>query len=123
MTLEQQVISLELSKKLKEFGMKQESLFYWTQWVDKVVDVRGLEELSLIGSHKGYRDYVKLCSAFTVAELGEILPVNEKPIKTYKRKDGKYFIQWKLLQIIADTEADARAKMLIYLLENNLITL
>jgi hypothetical protein len=29
MPLENQVVSLELAKKLKELGMKQESLFYW----------------------------------------------------------------------------------------------
>ena len=30
MKLEQQVCSLELAQKLKELGVKQESLFYWT---------------------------------------------------------------------------------------------
>ena len=29
MKLEQQVVSLELAKKLKELGVKQDSLFYW----------------------------------------------------------------------------------------------
>ena len=29
MKLEDQVVSLELAKKLKELGVKQESLFYW----------------------------------------------------------------------------------------------
>lgn len=29
MKLEQQVVSLELAKQLKELGVKQDSLFYW----------------------------------------------------------------------------------------------
>jgi hypothetical protein len=33
MKIEKQVISLELSKKLKELGIKQESAFYWERSV------------------------------------------------------------------------------------------
>jgi len=34
MNLEQQVVSLEYAKRLKELGVKQESLLFW--WVDGI---------------------------------------------------------------------------------------
>ena len=60
-------------------------------------------------------------SAFTVAELGEMLPKNMQfPIPQregkgwcWRSEEGNHFV---------DTEADARAKMLVYLLENGLLT-
>ncbi len=60
MNLEQQVVNLELARRLKALNVKQESLFNW------------LEGIIVYGhcGHKG-NDYV---SAFTVAELGEMLP-------------------------------------------------
>lgn len=117
--IKNQVSSLELSKKLKELRVKQFGSHF--QWVIDEYPKKGCSYISENGDE--IEPGNDRCDAYSVAELGEILPVNEKPIKTYKRKDGKYFIQWKLLQIIADTEADARALCLIYLLENNLITL
>jgi hypothetical protein len=128
MPLEQQVVSLELAKKLKELGMKQESLFYWSHEKETIVP------------KWEYWPLEEDCSAFTVAELGEMLPadkcmvvkqVENAPKKGYRgcifRDDaceccGEDFYTI-LDETLADTEADARAKMLIYLLENNLINL
>jgi len=124
MKLESQVVSLDLAKRLKELGVKQESVFQWV----------------LLGGHNppvvryeygsAYHALVE-ASAFTVAELGEILPLD-----VYTVKDKKGFYCWSdrewtneeglfddhLDPIHADTEADARAKILIYLLENKLVT-
>ena len=77
-------------------------------------------------------------SAFTVAELGEMLPDeypgdSESILMCFKVSGGKEWSKWyvryqkdDLEETIhtefAGTEADARAKMLIYLLENNLLT-
>lgn len=116
MRLESQVCSLELAKRLKELGVKQESLFYW--------------------HHENGKDYVSyadpsfcLCpyekiSAFTVAELGELLPAG---MLSSRAKDNTgWYIQvitpvdkWNIMYA-CETEADARAKMLIYLSGNNL---
>lgn len=121
MKLEQQVVSLELSKRLKEFGVKQESLFFWNKYGDKwLLDKHSNSDLD---KNDGY-------SAFTVAELGEMLP---NFVESYKSHDDGFnwfcrrFVdgdisKYNALQT-ANTEADARAKMLIYLLENKLITL
>lgn len=121
MKLEQQVVSLELAKKLKELGVKQESEFYWTEFFGDRYEIKHKDFAS--GGQTGN------CSAFTVAELGEMLPDGYVAVK---QPDGWYhgdyahdledgiFVNTHLGSN-ADTEADARAKMRIYLLENNLI--
>lgn len=114
MKLEQQVTSLELTKRLKELGVKQESAFYWHG---------GLQYPYLVQRPNG-SDTI---SAFTVAELGEMLPAL---CKTWQNINGWSCEHWndkgncfdgKIIHEV--TEADARAKMLIYLLENKLISL
>jgi hypothetical protein len=69
--IEQHVTNLELSKILKELGLKQESLFYWTKPAQ--LDVYGLsfilDMFSLNEKHYGV-----LYSAFLASELMEILP-------------------------------------------------
>lgn len=128
MQLEKQVTSLELSKKLKELGLKQESLFYWHISYETVSEEYGQDYIPYIFYHKdesrhgfvGGGNY----SAFTVAELGEMLPEYSHSWKV----ENQWICSLKTIPsgnptISAETEADARAKMLIYLLENNLIEL
>lgn len=121
MKLEQQVVSLELAQKLKELGVKQESYFMWNNFdrEEWLIDLESkLREMSLtprVGAIIG-----DFASAFTVAELGEMLPKNvqfptpqrEGKGWCWRNEEGNHFV---------DTEADARAKMLVYLLENGLI--
>lgn len=130
MKLEQQVTSLILSKKLKELGVKQESYFMWVgDGVWNPTDVSDYETL-FTPSRTGW------VSAFTVAELGEMLP------KTIKKGRNEYWLRFEV-QAFQDgwscqynsvlglgrtlrffetrTIADAGAQMLIYLLENKLI--
>jgi hypothetical protein len=115
MILEQQVCSLELSKKLKELGVKQESLFYYR----------------ILAEHEdGYRIVFGepvVCaeewkySAFTVAELGDMLKGSDLPYFNYGTGWQLPIFSNKSIYHRPKTEADARAKMLVYLLENNLI--
>lgn len=126
MKLEQQVVSLEIAKKLKELGVKQESLFWWsghtcpsTLWYEDYGDEQNI-----------WKDN-RYFSAFTVAELGEIFPeTREFPFKTLKPRITKEWATKIWLKknepgvlIDADTEADARGKMLCYLLEQGIIKL
>jgi hypothetical protein len=59
-------------------------------------------------------------SAFTSTELGEMLPDDYKT--TRKNKTWIAYAAFRGTDIEAATEADARAKMLIYLIENGLYT-
>lgn len=113
MKLEDQVCSLELAKRLKELGVEQNGLFshylFDNRW------------------HIGYLPtHLKECenySAFTVAELGEMLP---KGHHTYRADNGWYVPPFNSIKnwneaYPCNSEADARAKMLIHLLENGLM--
>ena len=121
MELQKQVCSLELSKQLKNLGFKQESYFYWNHQ-DYSGDV--FYNITHIPG-KGINAYQE-CSAYTVAELGEMLPYK---YNNFRDVDEKYHCVAKFddlskdknLYISSKTESDARAKMLIYLKENNLI--
>lgn len=129
MKLEKQVVSLELAKKLKELGFEQESLFDWVEIDDN--------DWLLMGRVKNLFDKQdeetknSVISAFTVSELGEMLPIinNFSPVTSkldksfqcgYLDNDGGETITKFEIQE-ADTEANVRAKMIIYLKENNLI--
>ena len=155
MKLENQVVSLELAQKLKELGVKQESLFYWVAGDKEREKCPECKKAGGIipecyycgGTGKGaykqnyylysakecfndgrYKDY----SSFTIAELGEMLHEYITSIEPSNKG-------WQIIRrrvefctlsenneddcMEAYTEADARAKMLIYLLENKLITL
>lgn len=123
MKLEDQVCSLDLAKRLKELGVKQESLFVWCHQAD-------VNDYGIFSSHQSEPGWDLICSAFTVAELGEMLPLK---FATSREKNGGQFeyavVSWGMNLPIkheckyAATEADARAKMLIYLIENKLVTI
>lgn len=113
--LEQQVTSLELSKRLKELGVKQDSLWYW----GKRTFANGV---GVIDKEKANSSaWIKICSAFTVVELGEMLKYSLQSY--YEDHDGDYHISifGKTIMFIDGKEADARAKMLIYLIKNKLM--
>jgi len=140
--IEWQVCNLELSKRLCELGVKQESMFWWceftkkneTNYTDRVITnkeyqhrIDGLQRGDGVEFHK--HQGVKYYSAFTVAELGAMLPEGYGSIKTLHRTYrcgtmvGEKFREAPLQKQYpeADTEADCRAEMLIYLIENKLV--
>jgi len=111
MKLKDQVCSLKLAKELKELGVKQESLWWWSlrgqmgwtienNFFMKTTATRG----------KNY------CSAFTVAELGEKLAkaFYQLPGTMIMNPQGKFKKLWTTITGF-DNEAENRAKMLIYL--------
>lgn len=156
MRLEDQVCSLELAKRLKKLGVKQESYFcyvkvdvpnetYSTQseakeWGEFFIVSFKLEKKVYFEDKNDFEpqrvvSYGCGCcfwdlevkehySAFTVAELGEMLPLWWD---SGKREDKDYICRVFEKNVtnthhsFGSSEADARAKMLIYLIENGLI--
>lgn len=139
MKLEDQVCSLELAKRLKELGVKQESAFCWAHPWEPYTYTEDKSRYILTEPRKlNIREGIV---AFTAAELGEMLPghigmnwflqfwksdfsgpasfsINYKDPKT----EGNPETGWMRETIIEKTEANARARMLIHLLENKIIT-
>ena len=141
MNLEKQVVSLELSKQLKELGFKQDSIFEYRKfdgdkgffWSSPLLVGKIPEKLGIANVGFG-----KL-STYTVAELGEKLPdrLDEKAQAT--DYETHYFFEitkdvknWEVsyrgsgdsgCKIFVGDEnlSNAMAKVLIYLKENNLI--
>ncbi|SRR6266702_6047336 len=129
MKIGKQVTSLELSKKLKELGVKQESLFSWF-YDEEDKDNQGIAFDIQYSDASTYDEDKWICSAFTVAELGELLPMGAKSfVSSHGRNVKKWVTEWSGIplewdrseQKFAHTEADARAKMLIYLIEHELV--
>lgn len=128
--IQNHLTSLEPSKQLKELGVKQESFYYWsdhtmpeTLWREDALEEVWTE--NTIG---------ETYSAFLASELGEMLPAkieglgwlictktNSENWEIYYTNDEKSGSTNGFLT--AKTEADARTKMLIYLLENNLVSI
>ena len=143
---EQEVLSLDLSKKLKELGMPQESLFYWEVPHDqRKAQNEVIPVVDELPAKENVRNrFFFYYSAFTADELRELLPpsiplfkdslesadlhltreynLSTKTINEwccwYKRSDtGSALIE----QFGGSSMIDALAKMLIYLLENKLL--
>jgi len=147
MNIEEQVCDLEHAKKLKDLGVKQESIFYWDWHSDTCYSVKFIPY-----SCPGLERY----SAFTASELLDIIPhritiEENKPFNSFKLRMDKSFVckdmndgdkfsmeyiyilnyecdttcddlNWifnKMFTGIWDKSiANAVAKMLIYLIEN-----
>lgn len=127
--LEQQITSLELSKRMKELGAPQESYFFW------LINKFDGNDIKLWNKDKLNNSNVStpfVYSAYTIAELGEMLP------KAFDNDDfhinlGIEFEQvWTVSyfnihdginyhNVEADTEANARALAWIHLKEKGLI--
>lgn len=117
--LESQVCSRGLAEKLKVYGVPQESLFKWkydNRWYV---------------TWENHRDYL---AAFTASELAHVMERLDNDFFVTSNFDNEddlvYVCQlrcWGSNRIkhteSADTLPDALAKMLIFLLQNKLITL
>lgn len=136
MSLEKQVCSLEPAQKLKELGVKQESLFYYAHqgkiysrehyYSNYNSNDENDQEAVTFEYYLSEVNSGQIYSAFTVAELGNLI-TSVKGIRLDSTRHTT-MDEWSIAiseteRIYADTEADARAKCLIYLIENNLISL
>jgi len=130
MPLEQQVCSYELAQRLAALGVRQESVFWW---IDRT--------LTYTGGRTSHAPRQGGIAAFTVAELGAMLPdeitipAKNGTLHTHWLRFGRYRVAgnrfWCAypggtartnLEERAHTEADARAQLLIYLLEHHLLS-
>ena len=120
MKLENQVVSLELEKKMKELGFKQESIWFWQEYKSGGGCIYLLPKKEV----KGFIGKTEVCdyySAYTVAELGEMLPIGIVMTKYEFNKGGE--IRWACAyndenignRICDDTLANCLARMLIWL--------
>lgn len=151
MKIENQVCNPELAKRLSELGVKQDVEYYWRKYsLAEKPELYNLGELKRMGADlavlSGSLEYEY--AAFTVAELGEMLP--DSITIELSGRSKKYEISLDLVvsnnfksicyvnndscpcgcgghsretrgEITAETEADARAMCLIYLLEKKQI--
>lgn len=84
MNLEQLCTSLELSKRLKEIGVKQHSVFYWQFYSENLIpsgssfEGKFNEPFLKIGEQKLMCETI--ASAFTAGELLKMLPDSAFPI-------------------------------------------
>lgn len=115
MKIEQQVSSIEQSQKLKELGIVQNSFFYYTVCPTTLITTY---EYSDRHAQLPIKD-TSLCSAYTVAELGNALTtwLDDDNNRTPDFINEKYGLN--LSQIFNPLML---TDLLIYLLENNHIT-
>lgn len=127
MKLENQVVSLNQAKKLKELGVAQNSLLSWLDYSENPHGPK-IVWSSMMAFEK---DPTYVYAAFNVAEMGVMLP------KAFGVCNWSFYHRhcWKgesvgytsfgkqpIEQGWYATEAEARCDMLIRLLENNIIT-
>lgn len=124
MKLEDQVCSLELAKKLKALGVTQESLYsFGAVLKESICNI-------VLSSVPDWKFWDQRYSAFTVAELGEMLPT--LGISWVKSNNGRGRDYWwgrssyptlgeDQIESADYSEADARAKMLIKMIERGLV--
>ena len=132
MKIENQVVNFELSKKIEKLGVDQDSQWYWILCKhNNKTFLLNCDDRQLDRNyrHPDAEEFYEVYSAFTVAELGELLKHPNQEILSYHPNtppiwSGTNWILYRDGKIIleANTEADGRAKMLIRLIENKLKT-
>lgn len=122
--MEHLVTSLDTSKKLSDLGLKKDSYFWHIRLSDSP---NGMEDW-ILRNMKWGEGAVEQYHAYTSGELGEMLPCNDGEA-FYLTQKGLIGNLWyvtrcrltnmeDLHRVEAETEVEARAKMLIYLIEN-----
>ena len=121
MKIENQVCTIEQAVKLKGLGVKQDSHFFWVDRKEKskLVYAKSVEFLNSL----------PIYSAFTTAELGVMIPEwhftypRLEGYASYKNEDGDFSVADGTVNgQNYDTEAECRAALVIYLIENNILS-
>jgi hypothetical protein len=142
MKLSDQVITLEQAKRLKELGIDQQNATYYfyeqivngkTSYPIKPMQI--IAESPTIETNEELKEALsgkiknEVYAAFTVAELGQLLPddVGNQRYLLFDKFKGVYrswygeSVFHHLHEQKSASEAQSRAAMLIYLLENKII--
>lgn len=115
--IDNHVTSLEISKRLKELGVKQESEYWWVDYTDGYSQ----PAWNLNSNHIGYKAHI---SAFLTSELADLLPDFYRVGKHIYSDNGfvcSHYDQEMQQVQTGNTMPDAMGKMLIYLLEQGII--
>jgi len=144
MKIKDQVCSLEPGNVLKKLGVEQDSLYSYFQYDKWNILLRETREIFSPNNECGYNKENLICSAFTDAELEreifQWIENQEVPYdfiirfsstggvwgdETFSEMHEVQLIDWsdveESIMERAGTGANAKAKMLIHLLKNNLI--
>ena len=108
MKLEDYIPSVETCKKLRELGLSQESIYTW------VLEQHSENPRWVLSSDPPQNEYQY--SAFSVGELGTIL--SEIPMRLYPHQ----LSLMTAMGSMAITEAEFRSKMLIFFIENEMMS-
>lgn len=116
MELKDKVANIKLSKELRDLGYPQEGLFWWIIPTDSNLKPNPKNKRVLVYDEElctnescGHKPVI----APTVAELGVWLP------RLFYKPEGA---EPRDMNISANTEANARAKLLIWLVENKYVS-
>lgn len=132
--------TLEQSKRLRELGVDAPSMFYW-RLINEPIGYKDNHEYWELCYDRPLKCIKESCPAYSVGELGDMIPDtyvsydSDWQYRPYKQdyhhtqqKEWKFdnpFTEYnKDTKVLggAKTEAQARAAMLIWLIENNHIT-
>ena len=139
MKIENQVCTLEQAKRLVRLGIAQNSIWVYIFSPDNIISTNnGLYHYGvaneIMSDNNGSEFDSKSASAFSATELGDILPDLISTDRQYEfvtiKEDDCWLVRYvcgnsllkPLCAVGGGTEAEARANMLIYLLENNYTT-
>jgi hypothetical protein len=111
MRLKHQVVTMEVVKRLKALGVQQDSVFKCV-FFDWNLETINFDQPANLG--------LEQFAAFTVAELCEMLDLNQQYPNVGKSEVGDWFVNF-TGHHFDPFEADARAAILVYSLAKDLI--
>lgn len=121
MRLENIVCSREWSERLKEGGWPQEAFFWWCNAITGREGYRLLETRVIEDMENDGEEYHPI-AAPTASELGMVIALYEPTTPQSAIDRGTGVLHWFFNNIRYDTEPDARAAQVVWMLSQEIIT-